>query len=354
MPLKPIRIGVVGAGANTRRRHIPGFRKLPGVEVTGVVNRSAESTERVAKECGIGQTYRDWRGLVEDRNIDAVMIGTWPNLHCEVTCAALAAGKHVLCEARMARDLAEARQMLAASEAAPKLVAQLVPSPYGLASGPAIAQIIEEGFLGDLRELVVIGADDQFFDYSLPLHWRQQTTLSGKNILSLGILHETALRWTPPPTQVFAQTQLFEAERPVPDECRTAPVDVPDSVQVLTKLESGARGIYHQSGAVLFGPGKQIHLYGSRATIKVEFRPDGSEQVCIGHASDTAMREVEIPEDQRGGWRVEQEFVAAIRGEEQVTHTDFATGVRYMEFIEAVAQSAATNKPVALPYPAGG
>ncbi|MCA9052679.1 MAG: Gfo/Idh/MocA family oxidoreductase [Planctomycetaceae bacterium] len=349
MAKAPLRIGVIGAGGNTRLRHIPGLREVDGVEIAGVVNRTPESTQRAAGELGIGRTYADWRALIGDPQIDAVVIGTWPNLHCEATCAALDAGKHVLCEARMARDLAEARRMLAAAKAHPQLVSQIVPSPYGLICGPAIEQLIEEGFLGAVRELVVLGADDQYWDYSIPLHWRQQKELSGNNVLSLGILHETAMRWSPSPTQVFAQTQLFEPERPIPDECRTEAVTVPDSLQVLTQLENGGRGIYHQSGIILGGPGKQIHLYGSRATIKVQFLPSGEERVEICFAGEQEMQPVEIPETQRGRWRVEREFVAAIRGEEQVELTDFATGVSYMEFIEAVHQSAARNQPVKLP-----
>ena len=50
------------------------------------------------------------------------------------------------------------------------------------------------------------------------------------------------------------------------------------------------------------------------------------------------MRLLEPPPEKRGGWRVEAEFIGAIRGEETVRLTDFASGVRYMEFTEAVAQ----------------
>ena len=124
---------------------------------------------------------------------------------------------------------------------------------------------------------------------------------------------------------------------------------VPDNIQVLTQLENGGRGIYQHSGVILGGPGKQIHLYGERATIKVHFTDDGGERVEICTAGETEMKPVEIPEKQRGRWRVEREFVASIRHEEQVEMTDFATGVRYMEFVEAVAQSAETNQPVKLP-----
>ena len=53
----------------------------------------------------------------------------------------------------------------------------------------------------------------------------------------------------------------------------------------------------------------------------------------------------------RGGWRVEAEFVGAIRGYEKVRFTDFATGVKYMEFTEAVSRSAASQTRVPLPLP---
>jgi predicted dehydrogenase len=347
MPASNLRIGIVGAGGNTRARHIPGFRAIPGVEIAGVVNRTPESTAKAAAEFGIPKTYPDWQSLVNDPAIDAVCIGTWPNLHCEVTCAALNQGKHVLTEARMARNAAEARKMLAASQAHPKLVAQIVPSPFGLVQGNYIQKLVDEGYLGDLREVVVIGADDSFMDFSQYLHWRQDADISGFNVLTLGILHETVSRWIPATKRVFSQSKIFEPTRPSPTDQSQLAVTVPDSVQVLTQIEGGACGMYHFSGSILFGPGKQIHLYGRRGTIKLLVQPQ--EMLLCGRVGQPELRQIDIPPELRGGWRVEAEFVGAIRGEEPVKFTDFATGVRYMEFTEAVARSAATNSPVDLP-----
>ncbi|HET6422209.1 MAG TPA: Gfo/Idh/MocA family oxidoreductase, partial [Planctomycetaceae bacterium] len=176
-----IRVGIVGAGENTRVRHIPGLRAIRGVELAGVVNSSAESTAKAAALHGIPRQFLSWEALVADPAIDAVVIGTWPDLHAAVTCAALSAGKHVLTEARMARNLDEARTMQAASTANPNLVAMLVPSPFGLTLGQRVTELIREGFLGELREYVVLGVDDQFQDYTRPLHWRQDATKSGVN-----------------------------------------------------------------------------------------------------------------------------------------------------------------------------
>lgn len=341
----PIRIGIVGAGANTRLRHIPGLRCIAGAEIVGVVNRSAESTQRAAKDLAIPRTFPDWQSLVAAPEVDAVLIGTWPNLHCEVTCAALTAGKHVLTEARMARNVDEARRMLEAAQAHPDVVAQIVPSPFGLECGPAVRRLLAEGVVGELRELIVIGVDDACHDDSRPVHWRQDAEISGVNVLTLGILHETALRWTAPPVRVFAQSSLH-SRRCGSDRNPDDHPSVPDSMQVLTELPDGAKGLYHFSGVALFGPGKQIHLYGSRGTIKVEF--GATERVFVGRMGDRDLTELAIPAEERGRWRVEEEFIGAIRREEPVRLTDFATGLRYMEFTEAVSRSAHTGVVVHL------
>jgi predicted dehydrogenase len=344
-----VRIGLVGAGKNTRERHVPGFRSLPDVEIVGVVNSTPESTARAARELGIAKTYPSWHELVADREIDAVCIGTWPNLHCEITCAALAAGKHVLTEARMARSAEEAHRMSQAAHKFPDLVKQIVPSPFGLVQDEHVREMIRDGFLGDIREVVVIGANDAFANLNAPLHWRQDTAKSGFNVLSLGILHETVLRWAPPPVSVFARAQTFGRSRPTGDGAGRAEVTVPDSVQILTDLENGGRGLYHISGVCRFGPGNQIHLYGSEGTLRYEITP--TERLLTARAGEKQLLEFEVPADKRGGWRVEAEFIGAIRGYEKVRLTDFATGVKYMEFTEAVARSAASQSRVPLPLP---
>lgn len=344
-----IRVGIVGAGANTRLRHVPGFRAIDGVEILGVVNRSPESTARAASEFDIPRTYDDWTRLIDDPDIDAVMIGTWPNMHCEVTCTALAAGKHILTEARMARNFEEARRMLAASDARPDLVTQIVPSPLGLVHHDAIRDLIEDGFLGDLREVVVVAADASFRDTTQPLHWRQNREISGFNTMALGIFHEALIRFAPDPTRVFAQTEVFETSHADGINGKSA-ADVPDSLQILTRFQSGSgegRGLYHISAIALHGPEKRIELYGSEGTIRITF--GANEVVEIGQSGDDSLRVLNVPTDKRGGWRVEAEFIGAIRGTESVRFTDFETGARYMAFTEAVAESADQDVPVSIP-----
>ncbi len=345
--MNTIRIGIVGLGANTRLRHVPGLRSQEGVEIVGVCNRRAESTAAAAQQFRIPKAFAKWEQLVEDPDIDAVVIGTWPYLHCPITLAALEAGKHVLTEARMARNADEAQQMHKASRRHPELVTQIVPSPFGFRAGQVVRDLLADGFIGKLREVVVLGINDSVADPSAPLHWRQDAQLSGVNMLTLGILHETLIRWVPDPTRVFAQTHIFTSQRSDAQSGEMRNVGTPDSVRVLTEIASGARGLYHLSGALHHGPGFQIQLYGSEGTLKYLFAPQ--DRLLAARKGESDLQEITVPADKAGGWRVEEEFINAIRGTEKIQLTDFATGVRYLQFTEAVARSAEQRVAVKLP-----
>src|SRR5256712_9635005 len=143
-----IRVGFMGAGANTRKHHIPKLRAQPGVELVAVANRTKESGERDAREFGIPRVYDDWRDLVRAPDVDAVCIGTWPYVDCAITLVALDAGKHVLCEARMAMDAAEARRMLDGARRSPHLITQLVPAPNTLEVDATLQRLVAQGYVG--------------------------------------------------------------------------------------------------------------------------------------------------------------------------------------------------------------
>lgn len=350
---KTLRVGLIGAGANTRARHIPGLRSIPDVEIVAVCNRRVSSAQAVAREYGIPRVIERWQDVVADPDTDAIVIGTWPYLHCPITLAALEAGKHVLTEARMSMSAAEARQMLAASRKHPHLVAQVVPSPYGLKGHDVMLELLQGGYLGELREVRVVGLNALLADPAAPLSWRQDISLSGFNMVTLGILEETLLRWAPPPVRVLAQVHAFIASRIDPQSGVRRPVGTPDSVQVLAVLENNARAVFHCSGVVPFGQEMSITLHGSRGVLRYDLATDrifgASQQGEPSRTGIDELREIPIPEHKARRWRVEAEFVDAIRGAGTVELTDFETGVAYMEFTEAVARSAQTGEVVDLP-----
>ncbi|MFL5245030.1 MAG: Gfo/Idh/MocA family protein [Gemmataceae bacterium] len=348
MTHSPIRVGLIGAGANMRARHIPGLTPISGVEIVAVCNRRPESTTAVAREFGIPKTSEHWRDIVVDPDIDAVVIGAWPYLHCPVTLAALEAGKHVLTEARMSLNAAEAHRMLAASRRNPKLVAQIVPSPYGLKAHDVMRDLMQNGYLGDLREVSVYHFGGALADPVAPLSWRQDAALSGFNMLTLGILHETLLRWAMPTVRVLAQVHAFIPTRIDPASGVRRPTGTPDSVQVLTIMEDGARGVYQLSGVTAHGQGMGLHFYGSEGYLHYDLVSD--RIFGLNKNSRTSEpEEIPIPQEKARSWQVEADFIDAIRNGKKIELTDFETGVAYMEFTEAVARSARRGEAVTLP-----
>jgi predicted dehydrogenase len=337
-----IRVGFIGAGANSRKFHVPNLKAQPGVELTAVANRSKESGERVAKEFGIGRVHGDWREIIDAKDIDAVCIGTWPYTHCEMTLAALDAGKHVLCEARMAMNAAEGRRMLAASRAKPNLVAQIVPAPHTLEVDPTVKARLAEGYAGEVLSVELQGSQGSFVSPDGALHWRHDISRSGHNILNMGIWYEAMMRWVGPARRVMTMTKIAVPRRR--DESGAwHDVKVPEHVDILATLKSGAVAHLRFSAITGLSPAPQAWIFGSEGTLRIEA---DAKRLSGGRRGDKELREIPIPAEKRVGWRVEEEFVNAVRGREKVTHTNFEDGVRYMEFTDAVTKSAQSGQAV--------
>jgi predicted dehydrogenase len=341
-----IRIGIVGAGQFARTRHLPAFRALPGVRVVGVCNQRRESSSRVAREFDIPKVFGNWEDLIEDDAIDAVVIGTWPYLHCPITLKALDAGKHVLTQSRMAMNAREAQRMLDRSLECPDLTTMVVPSPYGLLGDVYVRSLVADGYLGLLHEVHVTGLSSDLADQATPLGWRQMTKYSGFNMLQLGILHESVMRWTPPIRRVIASVSKLIPTRLDPETGKSIQVGTADSIQVLTSYRGGARGTYRLSGVVRHSTGSSVAMFGSEGTLVYDLKRD---QLRGARRLEPDLKPIPIPEALRGEWRVEADFIAAIRGERPVTRTTFEDGVDYMQFTEAVARSSRHQSPVDLP-----
>lgn len=335
--MKTIRIGIIGAGQNTRKMHLPKLQAIPGVEILEVANRSLDSAKDVANTFGIPHVRDSWRDVATSTNIDAVVIGTWPYLHCEAACLALESGKHVLCEARMAMDAKEAEQMLAVSGQHPQCVAQLVPAPFTLGIDQTIKDIIDCGQLGNLR---YFQADYQSAPLAIPgneLHWRRNKKFSGMNIMVLGIIYESLLRWLPKARWVQANGKIFSDTAFDLNTGKPVKVEIPDYLSVQTELENGMAGSFLLSEAGKHATPPNIHIFGDRGTLKIEFMADS--RLWYGSNQDDTLTEVIPALSKRGSWRVEEEFIRAIRNEEEVKLTPFSTGVEYMRFTEAVYNS---------------
>jgi predicted dehydrogenase len=341
--MTPLRIGIIGAGANTRLHHIPKLKAQKGVEIAGVANRSRASSEAAAGAFNIPRIYDHWKQAIDDPDTQAIVIGTWPYLHAPAAIAALDAGKHVMTEARMACNAAEARAMLAASRRRPDLIAQVVPAPFSLGVDRTVQRLIAEGYLGNLLVIEHRQAG-AFLDPLTPLHWRQDPDRSGLNIMMLGIVYEMIMRWAGEATRVTAQGKTFVPMRHDTEQKRMRAVRVPDHLDVLADMACGAQLHIQQSAVTAHLEGGGTWLYGSEGVLRFH---DG--HLTGARKGEAGLRPVRIPAREKGGWRVEEEFVRAIRGLEPIRHTTFEDGVKYMEFVEAVTRSLKQERAIPLP-----
>jgi len=338
---KAIRIGIIGAGQNTRKTHLPKLQAIPGVALHEVANRTLESGEKAACDFGIPHVRKSWQDVATSPEVDAVVIGTWPYLHCEAACMALESGKHVLCEARMAMNREEAEKMLRVSANHPDRVAQLVPAPFTFRVDRTVADCIDKKTLGRLLHFQVDYQSASLATSDGLLHWRRNKKYSGMNTMVLGIVYESLLRWLPPATWVSAVGCIFNDTALNPENGKKESVQVLDYLSVQMQLQNGMLGTFLISETGHCAGTPAVKIFGDRGTLQFEFVPGG--KLWTASRKDENLKEVTIPKTDENHWRVEEEFINAILGRETIRFTPFATGVEYMKFTEAVIHSVQQN-----------
>ncbi len=338
---RKLRVGLIGAGGIVRRRHLPGLQALPNVQIVAVCNSRLETTRHVAAEFHIPDVVDDWAEMLDRPDLDIIWIGTPPVLHAPITISALEAGKHVFCQARMAMNLREGREMLAAAQARPHLVTMLCPAPNGMKGGRFFQKLLRDGYVGELWHFRLTALSDQFSDPLAPPHWRQRTELSGLNALDVGIYAEVLEKWIGVPRRIHAQMKVSVPKR------EGYVVHIPDVVQVIGQWPNGLAGCLEWSGVAQFPPDETLAMYGRDGTLIYNFTRD---EILGARRGEKGLRPLSIPPDLVTEWNVEKDFIDAVV---QGGHPEpsFETGVQYLEFTEAVHLSARGGHAVELPLP---
>lgn len=147
-----IRVGMIGPGM--RGTQLLGhFVKQPDVEMAGFADIYTRRLEDAKKVAPAAKTYLDYRNLLDDKTIDAVVIATPQHLHCEHFVAALQAGKHVYQEKTMAFSVEHAKKMRAARLAAPKLTVQIGHQDNSSLQNADVREVLDKGIVGKITEI---------------------------------------------------------------------------------------------------------------------------------------------------------------------------------------------------------
>jgi predicted dehydrogenase len=200
-----IRFGVLGAARIVPEALTGPAHRVDGVEVAALAARDPERAAAFAAEHKIPRTVPTYEALVADPGIDAVYVPLPNGLHGRWTLAALAAGKHVLCEKPFTADAAEARTVAGVAAGSGLVVAEAFHYRYHPLAA-RLAEIVASGELGPVRHIEIV--------HSAPIarrgDIRYRLDLAGGALMDMGCYAVSLLRHLAEgqPTVVSARAKL--------------------------------------------------------------------------------------------------------------------------------------------------
>src|ERR1700732_2840328 len=267
----------MGKAHSNAWRQAPHFFDLPaGVRMKTICGRNRTAVKKAAAKLDWENAETDWRCIVADPRIDIVDICTPNESHCEIAVAAAKAGKAILCEKPLARNVDEAEKMAQAVTKA--RVVNMICHNYRRVPAIALAkQMIERGEIGDrIFHFRARYAQDWIVDPDFPLVWRFQSKIAGSGALGDIFSHivDLARYLIGEFKEVCAITETFVRQRPligresaspirqsgglVPRRARTrarrGKVTVDDAVTMTGRFQNGALASLE---ATRFAPGRK-------------------------------------------------------------------------------------------------
>jgi predicted dehydrogenase len=272
---KVIGIGIIGAGF-ARTTQIPGFKDCIGARVVAITSAHRERAESVADEFKIRRVCEDWRELVARDDVDLVSIVTPPATHLEITLAALANGKHVLCEKPMALNVDEARQMVEAASAA-GVLALIDHELRFLNSRRTMRAMLNRGAIGTVRHCNYRFRSDYRGVLDRAWDWWSDESVGGGTLGAIGSHAVDSFRWVLDTeiAQVFCMLSTHIAERPDKASGAMRPVTSDDEAELLfrfadSSLTKNATGSVSLSVVESGRYENRLEIYGTTGALMVE------------------------------------------------------------------------------------
>lgn len=289
-----LRVAVVGH-AFMGAAHIHAWRTAPQFfelsrrpEVALLVGRDEARVRETADRLEVPETSTDWRAAVQREDIDVVDICTPGDTHAEIACAALEAGKHVLCEKPLANTVAQAERMVRAARAAEATGSRTF-CGFSYRRTPALSlakRFVQEGRLGEIRHVRAQYLQDWLSDADAPLTWRLEKEKAGSGSLGdIGAHSVDAAQWISGQRieGVSSLLHTFVPTRPISGDraglggtasssAERGPVTVDDTAAFTARFSGGAVGVFE---ATRYALGRRnanrLEINGSLGSIAFDF-----------------------------------------------------------------------------------
>jgi predicted dehydrogenase len=230
-----------------------------GFDVLAIVGRDHEKAKGRAEKLGVPHGFGDLREALDVKGVSVVSVTSPPHTHAEITMAAIAAGKHVLCEKPFALNLGEARSLLAAAERAG--VVHLMGNEHRFGTTQeSLRRVVTSGTIGQPHKALIIRHRPSLVDPTIELpSWWESAEEGGGWLGALGSHIIDQVRSTLGEFEAVSATLETFAPRPG--------MTADDTYTVQFRLSGGCTGILHSSCAI---PGSTIpatKISGSRGAV---------------------------------------------------------------------------------------
>ena len=357
--MSTLNFALIGCGGITLQNHLPGLALCPDTRVVALCDSDPATLERARQQTGVSVTSADYAEIVQRDDVHAVIIATPNFTHPPIAQAAIANGKHVLCEKPLALNAADARAMAEAADRAG--VRHMTAFTYRFVPAMRyLRDVVRRGDLGQPYHYRSCRLQDWG---TRNLGWRQVKKFAGTGELGDMLSHriDFAHLLVGPIRRLVANTKNLTPTR------AGAPNDTEDWVAILAEFQNGASGVL-ESSKLASGRNESwrsldlVEVNGSERSFV--FSTGKWNELQIGRAGGPGLEATTIPReywtcpgsprDPAAGdplvtFRYDQawEFVDAIRSQRPSVPT-FHDGARTQAVMDAAVRSAETKQWVGL------
>ncbi len=379
--MQKIKTAIFGTGF-MGKVHTEGVRRLGNVEVVAIAASSEEKARQFADQIGIERATGDYRTLLADSSIEAVHVCTPNALHFPMAKAALAAGKHVICEKPLATSAAEAQELVDLARKANLANCTF----HNLRYYPLVQQIRRMREAGELGEIYAVQGtySQDWLLYDTDWNWRIDTSANGKSraFADIGthwcdmIEHLTGQRITElcADLQTFHKTrkkpkgsvETFSGKTLQPEDYTEVQIDTEDFAAVLVRLGERTRGAFTVSQ---ISAGRKnrlcVEIYGSKGS--ATWDQEKPDELWLGHRNEpnriiikdaslmaeAARSYADLPGGHSEGYddtfkQVFRRFYRTVADRNApVEYPQFSDGLRQLQILDKVLESSSGHRWVA-------
>jgi predicted dehydrogenase len=342
--------------------------------LAAICGRDEAATRAAADRLGWAAVETDWRALIARDDVQLIDISAPGDMHAPIAIAALAAGKHVLCEKPLANTVEEAAAMAAAADAAYGGGARAMVG-FNYRRIPALAlarRLVEQGRVGALRHVRAVYLQDWLTDADAPLTWRMQAERAGSGALGdLGahIVDLAHYLTGDVITSVSALAATFTGKRTPAGGSTAEPVTVDDATLFIARLGRSGSGAVASFEATRCAAGRKnglrIELNGTAGSLAFDLERLNELEyydhaaTAVDDAATAGFRRILVtepghpylegwwPPGHTLGWEhtfthQARDLLIAIAGGEQ-PEPSFGEGLRVQRVLGAVQRSASAG-----------